>query len=139
MSIVINAVVVTVCTLLMSVGLSLVISGHQTTKLRKAIEKDDLVIRIHNTSTTLNKATEDLIEIQNELTARIKMVNQLKTEADTSLNLISTTKEQVNSIVNLLSASYKKDNFKSNVTFLFLGAIISKALEFIFQFIIQHL
>ncbi|MEL7571108.1 MAG: hypothetical protein AAGU14_11205 [Eubacteriaceae bacterium] len=136
---IIDLLVQLISSMFFALGLSLVITSHNEKKLLKSIKKDDLIIRISNTSEILNNATKDLIEMQNELNTRIKIVNELKEKADDSLNLISTTEEQVNSITKLLTASYKKDYYKSSLFFLILGCILTKVVDFILHIIIQHL
>lgn len=93
---------------------------------------DDLSSKIENASKHLLTASEELSDLQIELSNRIKIVNQLKEDAKIAENIISLNKDQVEAIKSALNIELKKDSkrnfwisFSIGLFFFILGAVAS--------------
>lgn len=93
---------------------------------------DDLSTKIENASKHLLTASEELSNLQIELSNRIKIVNQLKEDAKVAENIISLNKDQVEAIKTALNIELKKDSkrnfwlsFSIGLFFFILGAAAS--------------
>ena len=96
--------------------------------------KQEISVRIENVSTSLTDISNEIEEIQSELTQRVKLVAELKEEAEIAENVISLSDDQVTAIQAKLRQELDSNNGKN-----FMQGILINGLFFILGIIFPRI